>query len=57
VIAVDASEAELERYLASYEYRFRAACGDFDAWDSDLAKDWGSGPPSPRFGNPRTWGK
>src|SRR5262249_5863589 len=42
VIAVDVSEAELERYRMAYEYRFRAACEDFDAWDSDLAKDWGS---------------
>jgi hypothetical protein len=41
VIAVGASEAELERYLAAYEYRFRAACEDFDAWD-DKAKDWGA---------------
>jgi hypothetical protein len=53
VIAVDASEAELERYLASYEYSFRAACGDFDAWDSDLAKDWGSGPPPAPGANER----
>jgi len=32
VIAVDASEAVLRRYLAAYEYRYRAACEDFDAW-------------------------
>jgi hypothetical protein len=41
VIAVDASEAELERYLAAYEHRYRAACKAFDAWD-DLTKDWGA---------------
>ena len=41
VIAVDASKAELERYLVAYEYRYnRAACEDFDAWD-DVAKNWG----------------
>ena len=39
VIAVDASEAALQRYLAAYEYRYRAACEDFDAWD-DISKDW-----------------
>jgi hypothetical protein len=41
VIAVDSSEAELERYLAAYEYRYRAAVEDFDAWD-DVSKDWGA---------------
>jgi|SRR5215831_10109272 len=40
VIAVDASEAELERFRAAYEYRYRAAVEDFDAWD-DMSKDWG----------------
>ena len=39
VIAVDASEAALQRYLAACEYRYRAACEDFDAWD-DISKDW-----------------
>jgi hypothetical protein len=29
VIAVDASEAELERYLAAYKPRYRAACAAF----------------------------
>lgn|SRR5262245_13593009 len=40
VIAVDPSEAALERYLAAYEFRYRAACEDFDAWDN-LAKHRG----------------
>jgi hypothetical protein len=39
VIAVDASETELERYLAAYRYRYQAACKDFDAWD-DMSTDW-----------------
>jgi hypothetical protein len=40
VIAVDASEAELERYLAGYRRRYAAACQAFDARDN-LAEDWG----------------
>ena len=40
VIAVNPSEAELKGYLAAYEYRYRAACKDFDDWD-DMTKDWG----------------
>jgi len=40
VIAVNPSEAELKGYLVAYEYRYRAACEDFDAWD-DLSEDWG----------------
>jgi hypothetical protein len=39
VIAVDPSEAELKRYLAAYEYRYRAACEDFNDWD-DTSKAW-----------------
>jgi len=45
VIAVAPSEAELERYLADYAYRYRAACEDFDAWDADK--------PDPLDGGPR----
>jgi len=40
VIAVDASEAKLRGFLASYRFRYAAACEDFDAWD-DMSKDWG----------------
>jgi hypothetical protein len=40
VIAVDPSEAALERYLAAYAPRYRAACKAFDSWD-DMAEDWG----------------
>jgi len=40
VIAVDPSKAKLQRFLAAYKYRYRAACEDFDAWD-DVSKDWG----------------
>jgi hypothetical protein len=40
VIAVDASEAALQRYLAAYKYRYRIACADFEDWD-DHTKDWG----------------
>jgi hypothetical protein len=40
VIAVDPSEAALERYLAAYAPRYRAACKAFDFWD-DMAEDWG----------------
>lgn len=40
VIAVSPSQAELERYLAAYERRYRAACREFDAWD-DMSMDWG----------------
>jgi hypothetical protein len=40
VIAVDASEAALQRYLAAYKPRYRAACQAFDAWD-DMSGDWG----------------
>jgi|SRR5262245_39381986 len=39
VLAINASEAELERYLAGYRFRYAAACQDFDAWDN-LAEDW-----------------
>src|SRR5262245_3352904 len=40
VIAVDPSKAALERFLAAYEPRYRAACAAFDLWD-DMSKDWG----------------
>ncbi|HMF26724.1 MAG TPA: hypothetical protein VKG24_32050 [Pseudolabrys sp.] len=40
VIAVDPSEAKLRGYLASYRFRYAAACEEFDAWD-DHTKDWG----------------
>jgi len=40
VIAVAPAEAELERYLAGYKRRYRAACQAFDAWD-DMSEDWG----------------
>jgi hypothetical protein len=39
VIAVGASEAELERYLADYRLRYEAAVAEFDGWD-DMSKDW-----------------
>jgi hypothetical protein len=45
VIAVDSSEAALERYLAGYRFRYAAACQAFDAWD-DMSEDWG--PPHDR---------
>jgi hypothetical protein len=42
VIAVSASETELEQFLAAYEPRYRVACREFDRWDADLAgEDWG----------------
>src|SRR5262249_18939402 len=34
------SEAELQRFLADYKRRYRAACQAFDAWD-DMSTDWG----------------
>lgn len=37
VIAVNASEAELERFLAGYQFRYAAACRAFAAWD-DMRK-------------------
>jgi len=40
VIAVDASKATLERFLTSYERRYRAAAKAFDAWDN-TSSDWG----------------
>jgi len=40
VIAIDSLEAALQRYLAAYEYRYRAAVEDFVAWD-DMSEDWG----------------
>jgi hypothetical protein len=40
VIAVGASKATLERFLASYERRYRAAVAAFDAWDN-TSSDWG----------------
>src|SRR5262249_9693774 len=41
VIAVDTSQAELERYLAGYRFRYSAAVEDFDAWDDNTPGDWG----------------
>jgi hypothetical protein len=41
VVAVAPSEDELGRYLAAYWPRYEAACREFDAWDSGLAKEWG----------------
>jgi len=40
VIAVNASEAELERFLAGYQFRYAAACRAVAAWD-DMSEDWG----------------
>jgi hypothetical protein len=40
VLAVDASKAALESFLADYARRYRAAVAAFDHWD-DTAEDWG----------------
>jgi hypothetical protein len=39
VIAVDSSKAALERFLAVYKPRYRAAVAAFEHWD-DMTKDW-----------------
>jgi hypothetical protein len=41
-IAVDGSQGRLEEYLADYQERYRAACVEFAAQDSNPSGDWTS---------------
>jgi hypothetical protein len=42
IIALNASETWLKRYLASYRGRYREACAECDRWDQDHSSEEGA---------------